>query len=239
MKFLKKFNESNNINIDEICNQYNIKNYVINNDGTIDVQGNVFLDRQNLTELPLNFNRVFGNFYCGGNQLTSLKGSPIWVGLDFRCEQNQLENLEFFPKTVEGAIWIQRNKLSTLNGIPSKILDNLYFDENPIYTTEGFPESVEGKLGLYDCPIDDIGIVLYTSISQLKDDDYDHYNDDERTPYGNFIITELVKLQDLYNFIRGNKIIEVRLKSLLEEEYNISEIPKPFYDKKNMKYKII
>ena len=42
MKYLKKFNESVE-DIDSICKKYGIKNYTINVDGTVDVDGNVDL----------------------------------------------------------------------------------------------------------------------------------------------------------------------------------------------------
>jgi len=43
--------------IDSICKKYYIQNYTINDDGTIDVDGNVNLNVKNLTKLPLKFRR--------------------------------------------------------------------------------------------------------------------------------------------------------------------------------------
>jgi hypothetical protein len=63
-------------NIEDICDEYNITNYTINPDGTIDVEGNVDLRAKKLTKLPLKFGRVIGSFYCDNNQLISLEGSP-------------------------------------------------------------------------------------------------------------------------------------------------------------------
>ena len=59
-----------------ICEKYNIENYTINPDGSIDVAGDVNLDNMKLTELPLTFNKVTGSFDCVNNNLTSLKGCP-------------------------------------------------------------------------------------------------------------------------------------------------------------------
>ena len=83
-----------------ICEKYNIKDYTINNDGSIDVAGNVNLWDKGLVELPLTFNKVSGNFDCDYNQLTSLKGCPRWVGGYFECSRNRLSNLEFSPDYV-------------------------------------------------------------------------------------------------------------------------------------------
>ena len=72
-----------------ICEKYKITNYTINPDGSIDVVGDVYLCGKNLTELPLTFNKVSGWFDCDGNQLTSLKGCPRWVGGNFYCTNNK------------------------------------------------------------------------------------------------------------------------------------------------------
>jgi hypothetical protein len=83
-----------------ICEKYNITNYTINGDGSIDVNGSVYLYGKGLTELPLTFNKVSGYFSCARNNLTSLKGGPKWVGGNFRCNYNNLTSLEFGPDYV-------------------------------------------------------------------------------------------------------------------------------------------
>jgi hypothetical protein len=95
-----------------ICEKYNITNYTINDDGTIDVVGDVDLYNKGLTELPLTFNKVTGWFDCGGNQLTSLKGCPKWVGGSFYCNHNNLTNLEFSPDYVGIDFWCNNNNLT-------------------------------------------------------------------------------------------------------------------------------
>jgi len=54
----------NHKEIKDICEKYSIKNYTINPDNTIDVNGNVYLYKSGLTELPLQFNNVSGYFEC-------------------------------------------------------------------------------------------------------------------------------------------------------------------------------
>ena len=95
-----------------ICEKYGITNYTVNNDGSIDVNGDVDLSRFELTELPLRFNKVTGNFHCGYNNLTSLKGSPRWVGGYFICSRNELTSLEFSPDYVGGWFGCGMNKLT-------------------------------------------------------------------------------------------------------------------------------
>ena len=48
--------------IHDICNKYNIENYTINDDESIDVNDSVNLSNYSLTELPLTFNVVTGDF---------------------------------------------------------------------------------------------------------------------------------------------------------------------------------
>src|SRR5574343_1878259 len=97
MKYLRLFESFEDI--DKICKQYNISNYTINPDGSsIDVNDCVDLNQENLTKLPLKFNKVNGWFDCDDNKLTSLEGSPIEVNGDFYCNYNNLTSFEFVPK---------------------------------------------------------------------------------------------------------------------------------------------
>jgi hypothetical protein len=95
-----------------ICEKYNITNYTINDDGSIDVNGNVNLSDKGLTELPLVFNRVTGYFTCSSNKLTTLKGCPRWVGGWFSCYDNHLTSLEFSPEYVGGVFSCEYNNLT-------------------------------------------------------------------------------------------------------------------------------
>ena len=88
--------------IDIICEEYNIQNYTINDDLSIDVYTNVNLSRLGLKELPLKFNNVRGYFNCNSNNLTSLKGSPKVCQSDFHCADNYLKSLEYSPELING-----------------------------------------------------------------------------------------------------------------------------------------
>jgi len=95
--------------------------YTINDDGSIDVDGNVNLSRKKLTKIPFNFGKVSGNFSCHYNQLTSLKGAPNTVGGDFFCYDNQLTSLEGAPNNVGGYFCCAYNQLTTLDGVPNTV----------------------------------------------------------------------------------------------------------------------
>jgi len=65
MNYLKIFE---NFNSDEkihtICKKHNIENYTINKDHSIDVDGDVYLYKKELTKIPLKFRKVSGDFSC-------------------------------------------------------------------------------------------------------------------------------------------------------------------------------
>jgi hypothetical protein len=68
-----------------------VENYTINDDLTIDVNGDLRIGLyEDLDEIPefIQFNKVYGNFYCNDNNLTSLRGCPTYVSGDFDCSSN-------------------------------------------------------------------------------------------------------------------------------------------------------
>ena len=108
-----------------ICKQYGIENYTVNDDGSIDVDGDVNLYNKGFVELPLTFNKVTGWFDCGRNNLTSLKGCPRWIGGGFSCRSNNLTSLEFSPDYVGSNFWCRYNNL-TDNYCDTEIGGNFY-----------------------------------------------------------------------------------------------------------------
>jgi hypothetical protein len=118
--------------VKKICSKYEITNYTINPDGTVDVDGNVRLSDKNLTRLPLKFGKVSGHFDCSYNQLTTLEGCPKEVGGYFYCDNNQLTTLEGCPKTVGGDFYCSFNELTTLEGCPKTVGGGFYCYNNPL-----------------------------------------------------------------------------------------------------------
>jgi len=96
-----------------VFEEYNITNYTINEDGSIDVNGDVHLYGYGLTELPINFNKVSGTFDCSENNLTSLKGCPKCVGGNFSCGNNNLTDLKGSPKVIDGSFYCSGNYLKS------------------------------------------------------------------------------------------------------------------------------
>lgn len=182
--------------IDAICERYNIQDYDILNDGSINVNEKVFLKHQNLTRLPLKFNVVLGGFNCMHNQLTTLEGAPKSVYGNFECNNNQLESLEFAPKSVGGDFNCSNNNLVTLEHAPSEVGGEFNCKNNYLTTLKGCPSYINGNFNcksnelttLEFCPetIADLFYCSNNKISTLKyypkktgtqsrfSDNYDH-----------------------------------------------------------------
>ena len=124
MKYLRLFESFEDI--DKICKQYNISNYTINPDGSIDVDGSVDLENKKLTKLPLKFNKVNDDFYCDYNELESLEGSPKEVNGHFYCRNNKLTSLKYAPRIIRGGFYCRCNNIKTFEYFPSFIRDNFY-----------------------------------------------------------------------------------------------------------------
>jgi len=129
MKFIKLYK---NFKINFICKNYGIKNYTINSDGTVDVDGNVDLTFKYLTKLPLKFGKVSGNFNCSGNNLTTLEGCPQSVGIYFCYDHNKLISLEGCPKSIGGDLFLTNNNLKDLYGFPEFFNGYVYYANNPV-----------------------------------------------------------------------------------------------------------
>ena len=164
------------MSIEEICEKYGIKNYTINDDGSVDVDGLVDLSNEVLTEIPLNFNKVTGDFYCNEHVLTTLKGSPKWVGGSFYCNDNALTSLEYSPIKVGDDFCCTHNNLTDLKGCPEKVGGVFLITDNNITDLKEFPKSVGGDTYLLSNPIGSISTSMeidfvraFNSYRVLKD----------------------------------------------------------------------
>lgn len=116
--------------IEQTCLEYQIENFSINPDGSVDVDGNVDLSSKNLSILPLKFRRVMGNFNVQYNCLKTLENSPVSVGGNFNCFNNALNDFKDGPKWVGGDFYGYKNKLISLKGSPAEIAGSYYISGN-------------------------------------------------------------------------------------------------------------
>lgn len=128
MKYIKVFE---NYNMESELKRYNIKNYTINSDGTIDVDDDIYLLGRKLTKLPFKFGVVSGNFDIRGNDLSSLEGCPDEIGGNFLCGYNRLTSLLHCPAEIGGCLNCGNNLLTKLD-TTSNIEGNIYCFGNDI-----------------------------------------------------------------------------------------------------------
>lgn len=130
---IKLFEQYNDYNIVKSwLDEMEIKNYTINDDLTVYVDGNVELSLQNLTEIPVQFSVVSGHFFCDKNRLTTLKGCPTEVGIGFYCYDNKLTSLEYGPVKVDNDYFCYNNNITTLKYFPKEIGGFLNISRNPL-----------------------------------------------------------------------------------------------------------
>ena len=108
--------------IEKWLKKMKIKNYIINDNLTVDVDDNALLSEKKIKKIPVKFNNINGSFHCVKNQLTSLKGCPEKIlNGHFVCEFNEITSLEYFPKEVSHGGYLTiincgDNKLTSLKG---------------------------------------------------------------------------------------------------------------------------
>jgi hypothetical protein len=157
--------------IKDLCSEYGIGSYQIRDDGSIDVDDDVYLvdeyELGNLTELPLTFNIVKGHFICGYNNLTTLERCPKEVRT-FDCSDNKITTLRHSPKIVGEDFYCVRNLLTSLEGLENTyIAGNLFvYDCRKLYSLKGFPK----KVSSFDCYNTPIYSIYETFIQEC---DYD------------------------------------------------------------------
>jgi hypothetical protein len=132
-----------NQDVKSILDALNIKNYTINQDLSVDVDGSVDILGIGLKTIPIKFKNVSGDFNCHGNQLTSLEGAPQIIGGGFWCSSNQLTSLVGAPQKIGGWFFCNDNQLTSLKGGPYEVKGDFDCSFNQLTSLEGAPRIVE------------------------------------------------------------------------------------------------
>jgi len=114
--------------IKEWLYKYNIYEFTLNEDLSIDTIDSVDISGNKIGEFPsyIQFNEVGGDFDCSECALTSLRGCPRIVKT-FTCQWNLITSLIGGPSTVSLDYYCNRNSLLTsLKGAP-EILNHSFF----------------------------------------------------------------------------------------------------------------
>ena len=133
--------------IEQWLRKYGIKNYTINKNLVVDVDGGVNISGKNLKKLPFQFGTVTGFFYCYGNKLTSLQHSPTSIGGSFWCNGNNITSLQYCPTTVSGGFYCSNNDLTSLQYCPTTVGGDFYCYNNKLTSLQYCPTTVGGDFG--------------------------------------------------------------------------------------------
>jgi hypothetical protein len=202
-----KLFKSKKLDIKSICKKYGIQNFTINEDGSIDVDGNVNLSYKELDKLPIKFRNVTGNFNCSNNNLTSLEGGPESVGGDFTCSYNKLTSLEGGPESVGGGFWCSYNNLTSLEGSPKWVGSEFWCSNNNLTSIEGAPESIGRDFYCNENPI-------YQIWNLFKDKDkIELFNDMDIIQGDSIILNRLIYFLDQI----GKPKTEIELRKLIKD----------------------
>lgn len=187
--------------INNVCKEYTILNYTINDDMSIDVNGNVsFWSNKKFKKLPLKFNHVEGDFRLTDNELETLEGFPKYIKGNINISFNNLKSLKGLPDIINNGLNCKYNLIDSFDNSPKKIKNYLDISGNMIKSLYNIPD-VTGNLMINRNPI-------YLLIYRFSDNNYD------ADLYQEFID---------YSIIRGDKLIMNRLKTFYKD-FELREI---------------
>ncbi len=235
MKHLRRYKIfESNTEIDKIFRKYNIDNYTINGNNSVDVNGGVDLCDKYLKSIPLNFNIVNGYFDCSYNYLTSLKGCPVRVGDYFYCYNNQLTSLQHSPQYVEnGNFSCSWNKIESLQYCTELIRGDFYCNNNKLTSLEHHP-TVYGKFYCWDNQIN-----TFENFYYYKEDVDFRYNPIWDI-YELFNDMKLIELANYYGFEWKGEIDLYKLDIFLKEtEHEYKGSLREYFEGKEYKWKFI
>jgi hypothetical protein len=163
--------------IKNLCIKYNISNYHIRDNVSIDTDSDVNLigKLEDLKQLPLNFNEVSGYFNCKANNLTTLNGCPKEISGYFSCSENKLTSLEYSPIIIKVYFNCGYNDyLTSLDGLENTYIGGkLYVGGcHNLYSLSGFPKTIGG----FDCWNTPIETIYDTFIQEPDTDAISRFN---------------------------------------------------------------
>jgi hypothetical protein len=159
--------------------------------GKVDVKGTFNCQFQDLTDFKgVEFGDVTEDFRCSHNKLTSLAGSPEYVGEVFWCEDNRLTSLEGGPRIVGDKYSAHANEIVSLEGLPERRVgigyQSVNLRNNPVsagtfsmlinemWKGDGMSYGDALKAKWADVP-DDEKPILYTYCPDLPEDEVKKY----------------------------------------------------------------
>lgn len=146
--FKKKSKETDvkKLNIIKLCKLYNINDYRITDEYTVNVNGPVDLSFKNLKTIPIKFGVVRGTFDCSGNFLENLINSPFRVEANYLCKNQYnktLKSLKGISKEIQGRFDCSDNEnLKSFEYGPEIINYNIDISHTGISSLDFFPDII-------------------------------------------------------------------------------------------------
>ncbi len=180
--------------IHDYCLEWDIEEYKINQDGSIDVNQDVDILYAGVTSLPFKFNTIHGNF-----SFTS----------------SRIENLENMPNVVNGNFDISDNHLTSLEGCPRIIKGDFDFANNLVESTYvgEYDVIISGSINCKSNQFDQTFLHAIASLEEIEydeemDDTHDFLNEDgiNEWDYNEDLIKIVFRYQRHYDIWNGNGI---------------------------------
>lgn len=132
--------------INKLLKYYKVKRYTINEDLSVDVNGNVDLSDNELDCLPIVFNTVSGNFIANRNNLKSFDGFPKKLGGSLSVSNNNISSFKNAPEVINGNFSCMNNKIIDFKDFPSEIKGNVLLLNNLIENFEIINSKISGYI---------------------------------------------------------------------------------------------
>ena len=158
------------IDVETWLKKYSVQNYTINEDMSVDVNGNVDLDNKYLVEIKVQFRNVSGDFNCYSNYLTDLSGCPIKIGGSFCCNGNEIVvSLIGSPIEIGGSFYCNNGNYTSLEGCPKRVVGDFNFRFNKLVSLDDGPDFVGREFNCKDNNLCENDSFLYEcSLSQVQ-----------------------------------------------------------------------
>jgi hypothetical protein len=154
--------------VDNFCRHYDIENYTILADGSVDVDGDVSIDGYKNDNLPFKFNIIDGDFMISHSDVNDVSMFPKKVNYGFYCNVNKLTSCVGITQDVGDDFYICSNEeLHSLMGVPKRINGTFSCDGMRISTLEGMPDYVSGDCDLSEVVMADMSGVPSTIVGEL------------------------------------------------------------------------
>lgn len=141
--------------IEKILLDYGVHKFIINDDATVDIDGDLDLWPHGSPfsmhfESFFKFGMVNGDFNAAGIGLNTLKGLPNWVSGNYYVNKNYLTSLKHLPKYIGGDLYIHHNKLESFDLDDTFIGGEIYAWSNPNLDKLNQDWAYDGKRGVYE-----------------------------------------------------------------------------------------